>query len=294
MFSPGSCAVDQAGSSRSLGARGPQDPGAGQAARGTGAMGMKDAQGGCGATCGREGPGQVRSPSAAPPESRSTSPRGRPGAWQGPPAALTVPRSRLHRPAARTAARSGDRRRPRPGTARPRPLRGQGAGLASAAANGERSGAGSVGAAGAGRCGGGGASSGLLLLLLQGGELEDPGIPSACRPHESPPVAYPSPGSPGLLTQAVYIPVGPQTPCRAEDSPKPERIIALSSVGIKPRSDRFRALPSFSPTDSSSLCLHPFPNPVPPPMRKATLPIKEDSLELSTHPSPSWCQITEK
>ncbi|XP_036027410.1 zinc finger CCHC domain-containing protein 2-like [Onychomys torridus] len=45
---------------------------------------MKDAQGGCGATCGREGPGQVRSPSAAPPESRSTSPRGRPGAWQGP------------------------------------------------------------------------------------------------------------------------------------------------------------------------------------------------------------------
>lgn len=102
-------------------------------------------------------------------------------------AALTAPRSRLHRPAARTAARSGDRRRPRPGTARPRPLRGQGAGLASAAANGERSGAGSVGAAGAGRCGGGGASSGLLLL--QGGEPGDLGTPSAHRPLESPPVA---------------------------------------------------------------------------------------------------------
>lgn len=84
MFSPGSCAVDQAGSSRSLGARGPQDPGAGQAARGTGANGMKDAQRGCGATCGREGPGQVRSPSAAPSESRPTSPGGRPGAWEGP------------------------------------------------------------------------------------------------------------------------------------------------------------------------------------------------------------------
>lgn len=83
MFSPGSCAVDQAGSSRSHGARGPQDPGAGQAARGTGAIGMKDAQRGCGATCGREGPGQVRSPSAAPPESRPMSPGGRPGAWEG-------------------------------------------------------------------------------------------------------------------------------------------------------------------------------------------------------------------
>lgn len=102
-------------------------------------------------------------------------------------AALTTPRSRIHRPAACTAAHSGDRRRPRPGTARPRPLRGQGAGLASAAANGERSGAGRVGAAGAGRCGGGGASSGLLLL--QGGGTRIPGYPSACRPFESPPVA---------------------------------------------------------------------------------------------------------
>jgi hypothetical protein len=84
MSCPGGCAMDQAGSSRSLGARGPQDPSAGQAARGTGAIGMKDAQGGCGATCGREGPGQVGSPSAAPPESRPASPGGRPGAWEGP------------------------------------------------------------------------------------------------------------------------------------------------------------------------------------------------------------------
>lgn len=73
MSCPGDCAVDQAESCRSLGARGPQDPGAGQAARGTGAIGMKDAQGGCGATCGREGPGQVGSPSAAPP--RNPTPR---------------------------------------------------------------------------------------------------------------------------------------------------------------------------------------------------------------------------
>lgn len=84
MSCPGDCALDQAGSwsCRSLGPRGPQDPGAGQAARGTGAIGMKDAQRGCGATCGREGPGQVSSPSAAPPESRPASPGGRPGAWE--------------------------------------------------------------------------------------------------------------------------------------------------------------------------------------------------------------------
>lgn len=104
-------------------------------------------------------------------------------------AALTAPRSRLHRPAARTATRSSDRRGPRPGTARPRPLHGQGAGLASAAANGEPTGEGSVGAAGAGRCGEGVASSGLLLL--QGGEPRGLGTTSACRAPRIPTCSLP-------------------------------------------------------------------------------------------------------
>lgn len=118
MSCPGDCAVDQAESCRSLGARGPQDPGAGQAARGTGAIGMKDAQGGCGATCGREGPGQVGSPSAAPP--RNPTPR--------PPEVGPEPgkdHSRTHRAAlpassSRRPHRSAQRRQTRPPGRAPR------------------------------------------------------------------------------------------------------------------------------------------------------------------------------
>lgn len=127
-----------------------------------------------------------------PPESHPASSGGRPGAREGPQPhspcrtpGFIVPPPAPQRAAATDAA-------PRPGTARPRPLHGQGAGLASAAANGEPTGEGSVGAAGAGRCGEGGASSGLLL---QGGEPRVPGNPSASGPLGSPPVAYPSPGS---------------------------------------------------------------------------------------------------